>query len=278
MVQAGYSILDTGYSSNIENQASRIALIALSSLLMIIGCSDSKNSEATKAYTYKVVRTYPHDPNAFTQGLVFDNGLLYEGTGLYGSSTLREVELETGRILQMHELPVEFFGEGITIYKDNIIQLTYKSNIGFVYDKDNFELLQSFNYTTEGWGITHDGKRLIMSDGSSTLYFLDPETLEQIGSIRVLDNDMPIGGLNELEYVKGRIFANVWPTERIIIIEPQMGQVIGWVYMDGLLNQQAFGQQIDVLNGIAYDAEGDRLFVTGKLWPRLFEIKLVALR
>jgi len=246
--------------------------------LLITGCKDSKDSETSAAYTYKVVKTYHHDPNAFTQGLVFDNGFLYESTGIYGSSTLRKVELETGRILQMHKLPDEFFGEGITIFKDRIIQLTYKSNIGFVYNKDSFELLQSFNYTTEGWGITHDGERLIMSDGSSTLYFLDPETLEQIGSIRVLDNGMPIGGLNELEYVKGQIFANVWPTERIVIIEPQMGQVIGWVYMDGLLNQQAFGQQIDVLNGIAYDAEGDRLFVTGKLWPKLFEIKLVALR
>jgi glutamine cyclotransferase len=252
---------------------------------MIPGCSDSKSSETPVVYTYKVVGAYPHEPNAFTQGLVFENGFLYEGTGLYGKSTLRKVELETGRILQMHKLPAEFFGEGITIYKDKIIQLTYKSNVGFVYNKDSFELLQSFNYPilrpgsepAEGWGITHDGKNLIMSDGSSTLYFLDTETFEKTGSIKVHDNDVPVSGLNELEYVKGQIFANVWPTERIAIIAPQIGQVIGWIYMNGLLSQQS-GQPVDVLNGIAYDAINDRLFVTGKLWPKLFEIKLVPIK
>jgi len=289
-----YWILDTRLISSIEKRASRIALIALSSLLMITGCSDSKDSETPAAYTYKVVKTYRHDPNAFTQGLVFENGFLYEGTGLYGSSTLRKVQLETGKVLQMYNLPAEFFGEGITIYKDRIIQLTYRSNVGFVYNKDSFELLQSFNYPiirpgsepalnlskeqAEGWGITHDGKNLIMSDGSSTLYLWDPETLQQTGSIKVHDNDVPVSGLNELEYVKGQIFANVWPTERIAIIVPQTGQITDWIYMQGLLSQQELNKPVDVLNGIAYDAAGDRLFVTGKFWPKLFEIKIVPLK
>jgi len=273
-----YWILDTRLISSIENQISRIALIALSALLMITGCSDSKNSETATDYTYKVVKTYPHDPNAFTQGLVFENGLLYEGTGLNGHSTLRKVQLQTGSILQMHKLPDKFFGEGITIYKDRIIQLTYKSNVGFVYGKDSFKLLQSFNYPTEGWGITHDGKQIIMSDGTSTLYFLDPETFKQTGCIKVHDKGVPVSGLNELEYVKGEILANVWPTERIVIIAPRTGKVIGWINMNGLLKQQDSVQFVDVLNGIAYDAAGDRLFVTGKFWPKLFEIKLVPIK
>jgi len=271
-------ILDTRLISSIENRVSKIAFIALLSVLLIFGCSDTKNTETAADYTYKVVHTYPHDPNAFTQGLVFENGFLYEGTGLNGYSTLRKVKLETGNILQMHKLPDKFFGEGITIYKDKIIQLTFRSNVGFVYDKDSFELLQRFDYPTEGWGVTYDGKRIIMSDGTSTLYFLDPETLKQTGRIKVHDKNVPVSGLNELEYVKGEIFANVWPTERIIIIESRTGKVIGWINMEGLLNRKNSIQFVDVLNGIAYDAAGDRLFVTGKFWPKLFEIKLVPLR
>ncbi len=274
-------ILDSMYkwfgvrSSEFRIQA---VLVVLLFVLLISGCSDSEDSETLAAYTYQVIKTYPHNPNAFTQGLVFENGFLYEGTGLYGSSTLQKVELETGRILQTHNLPAEFFGEGITIYKDRIIQLTYRSNIGFIYDKNSLELLQSFNYPTEGWGITHDGDRLIMSDGSSTLYLWDPETLQQTGSIKVHDNDVPVSGLNELEYVKGQIFANVWPTERIAIIAPQTGQVTGWIYLQGLLSRQELNKPVDVLNGIAYDAAIDRLFITGKFWPKLFEIKIVPLK
>ncbi|OHB61183.1 MAG: glutamine cyclotransferase [Planctomycetes bacterium RBG_13_46_10] len=255
-----------------------MTLIVLLSILLFYGCSETKDSEKPIEYTYQVVKSYPHDSNAFTQGLVFENGLLYEGTGLYGSSTLRLTDLETGQILKMHNLSDEYFGEGITIFKDKIYQLTYRSNIGFVYDKNSFELLKTFNYPTECWGITHDDNRLIISDGSSTLYFFDPESLEQTGSIKVCDREIPVSGLNELEYVKGQIFANVWPTERIAIIEPNTGQVIGWVYMNGLLNQQEISKPIDVLNGIAYDAANDRLFVTGKFWPKLFEIKLVPLK
>ena len=238
-------------------------------------CSCS-NSDVTQEYTYSVVNTYQHDSNAFTQGLVFEDGALFEGTGLYGSSTLRRVELETGNILQIHELADQYFGEGITIYGSEIIQLTWKSHLGFVYDKDSFELLREFDYPTEGWGITHDGERLIMSDGTSSLYFLDPETLEEIGRIDVYDSDGPVTRLNELEYVQGGIYANVWQTDQIAMIAPQTGEVIGWINMEGLLGPEDRTNHVDVLNGIAYDAANDRLFVTGKLWPKLFEIELVA--
>ncbi len=251
-------------------------LLAASAAVLISSCSYSKTSETPVAYTYKVVNAYPHDRKAFTQGLVYEKGFLYESTGLNGSSTLRKVELETGNILQLHKLPAEFFGEGITIYKDRIIQLTYRSNIGFVYNKDSFELLQTFDYPTEGWGITYDGKRLIMSDGSSMLYFLDPETFREVGRISVRDKDSPVSGLNELEYIKGQVFANVWPTDRIVRIDPGTGRVLGWINMEGLLNLPGENRN-NVLNGIAYDPVGDRLFVTGKNWPKLFEIKLVPL-
>lgn len=226
-------------------------------------------------YTYVIVNTYPHDRDAFTQGLVFEGGFLYEGTGLYGYSTLRRVDLETGAVLQVRELSAQFFGEGITIYGDRIIQLTWQSNIGFVWNKNTFELLQEFSYPTEGWGITHDGKRLIMSDGTSTLYFLDPQSFEEVGRLEVFDNDGPVTRLNELEYIKGEIYANVWQTDRIARISPRTGQVVGWVDLQGLLTEEDRLEYVDVLNGIAYDSENGRLFVTGKLWPKLFEIELV---
>jgi glutamine cyclotransferase len=186
------------------------------------------------------------------------------------------VALETGNILQLHKLPAEFFGEGITIYKDRIIQLTYQSRVGFVYKKDDFQILGTFNYPTEGWGLTNDGKHLIMSDGTSTLYFLDPETFREAGRINVHDKDGPVKGLNELEYIKGQVFANVWPTDRIVRIAPRTGKVTGWIYLKGFLNLPGENRD-NVLNGIAYDPVGDRLFVTGKFWPKLFEIKLVPL-
>ena len=260
-----------------------LGLLALLGAVYFCSCSNSPESplpttsNVTPVYTYKVVNNYPHDQNAFTQGLVFEDGALFEGTGLYGHSTLRRVELDTGDILQVHELPAQFFGEGITIYGSKIIQLTWKSGIGFIYDKDSFELLREFDYPTEGWGITHDGERLIMSDGSSTLHFLEPETLEEIGRIEIYDNDGPVTGLNELEYVQGEIYANVLQTDHIARIAPQTGEVLGWVELQGLINPEEYAEPIDVLNGIAYDAENNRLFVTGKLWPKLFEIELVAL-
>ncbi len=238
------------------------------------GSVDSTTSRDIPFYGYKIVNIHPHDRNAFTQGLTFENGFLYEGTGLRGHSTLRRVELETGNILKTRQLAEQLFGEGITIYKNQIIQLTWQSNTGFVYDKESFELLQKFNYSTEGWGITYDGKHLIMSDGTSTLYYLDPETFSEIGRITVSDDNGPVSRLNELEYVQGEIYANVWLTDYIVRISPVTGHVIGWVNLKGILSSEDRDEVIDVLNGIAYDAQNDRLFITGKLWPKVFEIIL----
>lgn len=243
----------------------------------LLGCSVPDGSDGIPVYSYNIVNTYPHDRDAFTQGLVFEDGVLYEGTGRFGHSSLRRVELETGDILQIRELSTQLFGEGITIYRDKIIQLTWQSNIGFVYDKNSFELLQEFNYSTEGWGITHDGNRLIMSDGTSTLHFLDPQTFGEIGQLGVFDNNGPVTSLNELEYVQGEIYANVWQTDRVARIAPETGRVIGWINLEGLLTTEDCSEPVDVLNGIAYDAKTNRLFVTGKLWPKLFEIELVPL-
>lgn len=250
-------------------------LIVILAVVLVLFRPEKINPVTPIAYTYEIVNTFPHDRKAFTQGLVFENGVLYEGTGLPGRSSLRKVELETGNVLQMHKLSTKFFGEGITIYGDNIIQLTFRENIGFVYNKDTFELLREFNYPTEGWGITHDGSRLIMSDGTPTLYFLDPETFEQVSRIKVQDQRAPVWGLNELEYIDGQIYANVWPTERIAIIAPDSGGVTGWIDMQGLLAPQDYTEYVDVLNGIAYDKNNGRLFVAGKFWPKLFEIKVI---
>lgn len=235
----------------------------------------SRDPDGPALWTYEVVNTFAHDREAFTQGLVFEDGVLYEGTGIPGRSELRKVELETGNVLQTRKLPAEFFGEGITIFGDNIIQLTWQSNVGFVYNKDSFELLKEFNYPTEGWGLTHDGKHLIMSDGTPMLYFLDPNTFAQVNRMMVFDQDTPVGWLNELEYVEGQIYANVLPGERIARIAPDTGQVIGWIDLKGLLSQQERNEGIDVFNGIAYDPTDRRLFVTGKFWPKLFEVKLI---
>jgi glutamine cyclotransferase len=224
---------------------------------------------------YRIVNTYPHDPRAFTQGLFFADDVLYEGTGLRGQSSLRKVDLESGNVLQIRELPARFFGEGITIYGTRVIQLTWRARVGFVYDKQTFQLLDTFNYSTEGWGLTHDGKSLIISDGSSTLHLLDPQTFKEIGRIAVHTKDGPVSRLNELEYVRGEIYANVWGEDRIAKISPQTGEVVGWIDLEGLLKPEDRYRRIDVLNGIAYDAKNDRLFVTGKLWPKLFEIELV---
>jgi len=224
---------------------------------------------------YRIVNTYPHDPRAFTQGLVFADGVLYEGTGLRGQSGLRKVDLKTGNILRVRQLSAHFFGEGITIYGNRVLQLTWRAKVGFVYDRQTFQLLETFNYPTEGWGITHDGRSLIMSDGTSTLYFLDPQTFQEVHRLAVHTRDGPVSRLNELEYVKGEIYANVWKTDRIAKISPETGEVVGWIDLEGLLKPEDHNSRIDVLNGIAYDVKNDRLFVTGKLWPKLFEIELV---
>ena len=243
--------------------------------ILVLYALDLEYFFAQNLYSYKIINTFTHDPNAFTQGLVWENGHLYEGTGREGYSTLRKVELETGKVLQSIDLPAEYFGEGITIFNDKIIQLTYLSNVGFVYEKETFQKLREFNYPNEGWGITHDGKNLIMSDGTPTLYFLDPQTFERISSIDVYHNNSLLWDLNELEFVDGQIYANIWPTNRIAIIAPKTGQVTAIVDLKGLLAQRDRNREVDVLNGIAYDPINRRLFVTGKLWPKLFEIKLI---
>ncbi len=251
------------------------ALVVLCAVVFVAFKLHVGNPDAPTSWRYTVVNTFPHDRQAFTQGLVLESGVLFEGTGLCGRSQLRKVELLTGDVLQQHNLPDEFFGEGVTIFGDRIIQLTFQSNVGFVYDKSSFDLLRQFHYPTEGWGLTHDGKQLIMSDGTPMLYFLDPETFEQVNRMMVFDQDKPVWGLNELEYIEGRVYANVWPTDRIVQIEPGTGKVVGWIDMKGLLGPQDRNGSEDVLNGIAYDPAGRQLFVTGKLWSKLFEVKLI---
>jgi glutaminyl-peptide cyclotransferase len=223
---------------------------------------------------YSVVNTYPHDAGAFTEGLVYSGGALIEGTGLYGSSSLRRVALENGSVLQRVDLPSQYFGEGITVVGDRILQLTWREHTGFVYDLNTLDLMGNFSFDTEGWGLTYDGNRLILSDGSSTLYFLDASSYQVVGSVQVLDRNVSIVNLNELEYVNGDVYANVWMSQRIVIINPQTGQVKGYVDLAGLQSSAGVSGE-DVLNGIAYDKTGDRLFVTGKNWPQLYEIRLV---
>jgi glutamine cyclotransferase len=230
---------------------------------------------APPVYRYEVVRTYPHDPQAFTQGLVYHQGLLYESTGKYGRSSLREVRPETGEVVRHRRLRPRFFGEGITLYHGRIIQLTWKSQMGFVWNREDFNRLRSFRYRGEGWGITHDGARLIVSDGTSTLAFWDPQTFREIGRLHVREGDRPVTFLNELEYINGEIYANIWQSDRIARIDPDTGCVTGWIDLTGLLGPRMMPEEA-VLNGIAYDDAADRLFVTGKYWPRLFQIRLVA--
>jgi glutamine cyclotransferase len=253
-----------------------VTLVLVISSITLILLNGRPVNTAPLRYTYDVVTVYPHDQNAFTEGLAIENGFLYESTGLYDNSTLRRIELETGKILQTYTLPNQFFGEGITIFGDTIIQLTWQSHTGFVYDKHSFELLREFTYPTEGWGITNNGSALIMSDGTATLYFLDPETFEKVGQIEVHDTG-PVTHLNELEYIHGQVYANIWGEEKIAMINPQTGQVNGWIDLRGINNQENQGTG-SVLNGVAYDREGDRLFVTGKMWSQLFQIKLIALK
>lgn len=234
----------------------------------------------TPVYGYRVVNVFPHDPTAFTQGLVYRDGIFYEGTGLRGQSTLRQVDPATGQVLQGIRLPDQYFGEGIAILGDRLYQLTWQEKTGFVYDKDSFELLGTWTYAGEGWGLTTDGQRLIMSDGTHELRFLDPETLQELGRIGVVDaGGQPLARLNELEWVGGEVWANVWQTDQIARIDPTTGRLLGWIDLAGLLPEEdRAAQHVDVLNGIAYDPATGRLFVTGKWWPKLFEIELVGVQ
>lgn len=229
----------------------------------------------TPVYGYRVIHVYPHDPNAFTQGLEYRAGYLYEGTGLKGRSSLRKVQLETGRVLQQIDLSAEYFGEGITVINQQIIQLTWQSEAGFVYNQASFQQLRTFNYPGEGWGLANDGQQIYMSDGTAEIRCWDPVSLQEKRRFTVRDHGKPVMNLNELEYVHGELYANVWQTDRIARISLRDGHVLSWVDLSGLLSAADRAGSVDVLNGIAYDVLSDRVFVTGKLWPKLFEIKIV---
>ena len=238
-------------------------------LLMGLGLAQS-----LPTHTFKLVGTYPHDPNAFTQGLLYHKGVLYEGTGLNGRSEIRKVELKTGKVLQRRAIAEKYFGEGLALFEGKLYQLTWQTRQGFIYDLETFAPLGGWTYNTEGWGLTHDGKQLIQSDGTANLYFLDPKTLKTTRTLQVTAEGRPLTQLNELEYIEGKIWANIWQTPRIAIINPQNGKVEAWLDLTPLV--MLMPPQADVLNGIAYDGETKRLFVTGKLWPNLFEIEVVA--
>jgi len=237
--------------------------------------SAQTSSPSIPVYSYQIVRAYPHDPSAFTQGLIFLDGFLYESTGLNNRSTIRKVQLETGKVLQQKEVPGEYFAEGLVNWGADLLQLTWTSKIGFVYDRNTFAVKRRFSYVGEGWGLTKDSARIILSDGTATLRFLDPKTLQQTGSLNVTERGRPLKDLNELEYVQGEIWANIWQTDRIARISPFTGNVAAWIDLKGLLKPEE-KSSADVLNGIAYDSATNRIFVTGKLWPKLFEIKLIA--
>ncbi|MFN7947150.1 MAG: glutaminyl-peptide cyclotransferase [Blastocatellia bacterium] len=244
--------------------------------------AESTGSAATTSaglpiWTYEIVNTYPHDSSSYTQGLVWHDGALYESAGQYGRSNLRKVDLETGRVLKRTEVPADYFAEGLALLKGRLYQLTWKENKGFIYDLNTFNKTGEFTYGGEGWGLAEDGKSLILSDGSNQIRFLDPQTFKVERAINVFeDNDTsrPLREINELEYVRGEIYANVWQTDQIIRIDPKNGRLLGVIDMTGILPGKRVDEVDDVLNGIAFDAQHQRLFVTGKRWPKLFEIRL----
>jgi len=246
-------------------------IVVLLVMLGLAGCAKEGDRRAAPAiYGYEIINTYPHDPEAFTQGLTLSEGRLYEGTGLKGRSSLKEVNLRTGKTIRSYQLDPQLFGEGITLHGNKIIQITWLSKLGFIFDKDTFELIDSFQYPTEGWGITSDNRNIIMSDGTAVIYFLDPRTFTQVRRITVTDSGRPVKSINELEYINGSIYANILGEDRIAIINPEDGEVSAWIALDGL----ACGGPNYALNGIAYDARTGNLLVTGKLCPYLYEIKL----
>ena len=246
-----------------------LTLAALPIVLLTFGCG----AAAPQEFTYEIVHTYPHDPTAFTEGLEFREGFLYESTGMNGQSSLRKVKLETGEVVQRFDLMPDYFGEGMTVIGDKILQLTYQTHLGFIYNRKDFQLEKTFTYTGEGWGLTSDSKQIYMSDGTSEVRIWDRQTLAEKMRITVHDGDNQISNVNELELVEGELYANIWRTERLARISPTDGRVLGWIDLFGILPDRP--PQADVLNGIAYDAVEKRLFVTGKYWPKLFEIKVV---
>ena len=233
---------------------------------------------AIPEYGYQVIHVYPHDPEAFTEGLFYLDGFLYEATGLAGKSSVRKVDVRTGKVLQQQDVPEPYFGEGIVAWKNHLIQLTYTTETGFVYDLKTFKREREFHYPGQGWSLTFDGKQIVMDDGTPELRFWDGETLKETGRVRVTADGVPVQNINELEWVKGELYANVWHTDRIARIDTKTGQVRGWIDLKGLLpasdKRDGWDAGEQVLNGIAYDAAHDRLFVTGKYWPKLFEIKI----
>lgn len=253
-------------------------------LLVLLVCSEltptiANPPASSRADGYQVVHVYPHDPHAFTQGLIYRDGHLYESTGLNGKSSIRLVDLFTGQVLQKHDVPADFFGEGLTDWGSTLIQLTWTSHQAFVYDLFSFSLQRTFDYEGEGWGLTHDDAQLIMSDGTANLRFLDPKSFRVMRRIHVVDESgQAVDNLNELEYIHGEIYANIWQTDKIVRISPRTGKILGWIDLSGIIDKRELQGSGAVLNGIAYDPAGDRLFVTGKLWPKLFEIKVVSRR
>jgi glutamine cyclotransferase len=244
-------------------------------LLLVAGAAAARAE--VPVYSAEIVHTYPHDVAAFTEGLFYLNGFLYESTGLEHHSSIRKVRLESGEVVQKRDISAEYFGEGIVNWKGRIIGLTWRTQVGFIFDLASFKLQRQFSYVGEGWGLTQDGKEIIMSDGSAQLRFLDPDTLQETHRIEVTLEGKSIRNVNELEWVKGEIYANVWQTNWILRIDPASGHVLGVIDLRGILpKSDIIPGQTDVLNGIAYDAKNDRLFVTGKNWPKLFEIRLKA--
>jgi glutamine cyclotransferase len=280
-----------------RTMSARLSVVLLAASALVVACGSSSSPDAAPAtppaapaapppaataaapaveqLRYRIVRSHPHDPAAFTQGLTLAGGQLYEGTGLHGQSSLRRVDLQSGAVLQQIALDGRYFGDGVAVVGDRIVQLTYQTGVGFVYDRKTFERLREFTYPGEGWGLTYDGQRLIMSDGSDTLRFWHPETLEEQGRLRVRDGDTAVEDINELEYVNGAIYANVWQQDRIARIDPKTGVVTAWIDMSNLLTATERSRGVDVLNGIAHDPKSGHFLVTGKLWPWVFEVTFV---
>ena len=257
-----------------------LSCLAIAAAVAMCGAVSTSNRDFQTAapapvQRYRIVNTYPHDPEAFTQGLVFRDGFLYESTGLVGRSSIRQVRLDSGEVLKQRDVAAPHFAEGLTDWKRHLIQLTWQSHVAFVYDLSSLSTLKTLPIAGEGWGLTHDGRQLILSDGSDRLRFLDPDTLREVRAIAVRDGAAAISNLNELEFVRGEIYANVWHKNRIARISPGSGRVTGWIDLTGLLPAVYNPGPEAVLNGIAYDAARNRLFVTGKLWPKLFEIVVV---
>ncbi len=237
--------------------------------------SEAARGDEVPVYSYEVVNSWPHLKGHFTQGLVYHDGKLYESTGRYGSSQLCRVDLKTGEVKKKVDVDQQYFAEGMTIFGDRIFQLTWQAHKGFIYDLKDFKQLGEFVYEGEGWGLTNDSQSLIMSDGTNKLRFIDPQTFTVLRTIAVYDHSQPLLDLNELEYVKGEIYANIWHSDRIVCIDPGSGKIIAWIDLTGLRRPEDNDDSDNVLNGIAYDDKNDRLFVTGKRWSKLYEIRLV---